>query len=283
MNIGTRKLLEGYIKSLAFWLVLISLLLAFLFPLINTIMLAFKSDKDIVSMPPKIIFNPVLDHFQKAFFTGGYYFDKYFINSFIVASISTLIMLGVSVLPAYAVSRWSISGQGVTLQVISMRFFPPIMFTIPFYILFTAMGLRDTLIGIAVAHTLINLPLIFPMLVSFIDEIPKAVEEAALIDGCGSLGVLRHVTLPLLVPALLSASFINFIFSWNEYLMSLILSSLNAVTITVGAGLFIQSFRVLYGELAAVATAAILPPIVIFLLFREHIIKGFIMSGALRQ
>jgi len=264
--------------SIVLWIILVVGVLVFLFPLVNTILLAFKSDVDIASVPPKFIFKPVLDHFQKAFVTGGYQFDRYFVNSFLIASLSTLIMLGVSIFTAYAVSRYNVGGQGFMLQIIALRFFPPILFTIPFYILFSAMGLRDTIVGIAIAHTLINLPIVFPILVSFIDEIPRELEEAAIIDGCGTLGVLRHVVLPLLLPGIVAVSFINFIFSWNEYLMALILSSVNATPITVGAGLFIRSFGVQYGELAAVTTAAILPPIIIVILFRDYIIRGLTMG-----
>jgi multiple sugar transport system permease protein len=244
-------------------------------------MLAFKSDIDIVSLPPKFIFRPVLDHFLKAFATGGYQFDKYFVNSILISSLSTLLSLGICVFSAYAVSRYNVGGQGFTIQVIALRFFPPILFTIPFYIMFAMLGLRDTILGIAIAHTLMNLPIIFPILVSLIDEIPREIEEAAIIDGCRTLDLMRYIVIPLLTPGIIAVSFINFVFSWNEYLMALILSSVRATPITVGAGLFIRSFGVQYGELAAVTTAAILPPIIIVILFRNHIIKGLTM-GAIR-
>jgi multiple sugar transport system permease protein len=262
--------------SILYWLALVIVTFVFLFPLINTIMLAFKSDIDIVSLPPKLIFKPVLDHFIKAFATGGYHFDKYFMNSIFIASLSTLINLGVSITSAYAVSRYRM--EKIMLQIISLRFFPPILFTIPFYIMFSVLGLRDTIPGIAIAHVLLNLPITFPILVGMIDEIPREVEEAAMIDGCGTLEVLKHITIPLLTPAVIAVSFINFVFSWNEYLIALILSSVNATPITVGAGLFIRSFGVQYGELAAVTTAAILLPIIIVISFKDYIIKGLTMG-----
>jgi len=275
------KKTKDVISSLTIYMALVIVLLIFLFPLINTIMLAFKSDIDIVSLPPKFIFRPVLDHFLKAFATGGYQFDKYFVNSILISSLSTLLSLGICVFSAYAVSRYNVGGQGFTIQVIALRFFPPILFTIPFYIMFTMLGLRDTILGIAIAHTLMNLPIIFPILVSLIDEIPREIEEAAIIDGCRTLDLMRYIVVPLLTPGIIAVSFINFVFSWNEYLMALILSSVRATPITVGAGLFIRSFGVQYGELAAVTTAAILPPIIIVILFRNHIIKGLTM-GAVR-
>jgi len=266
------------VKDVIFWVIVLFSLLVFLFPLLNVISIAFKRDIDIVSMPPRIIFRPVLDHFRIAFATGGYHFDRYFINSILISTLSTLLTLGITILPAYSVSRYNVGGKSFLNFIISLRFFPPILFTIPFYILFSRMNLTDTILGIAITHTLMNVPIVFPIMVSFIDEVPKSIEEAAFIDGCSTWSLLGRILLPLISPGLVSIAFINFIFSWNEYLMALILSSGKATPITVGAGLFIRSFGVKYGELAAVTTVALIPPLAIAVILRRHIIRGLTMG-----
>lgn len=268
-------------SAFLFWSAIILILTIFLFPLLNVVLLAFKSDLDIMSLPPKLIFSPTLDHFSNVLVTGGYSFDKYFINSFYIAILSTFLVLVLTFFSAYSVARYRVGSKKLPGGILSLRFFPPILFCVPFYMIFSFIGLRDTIVGIAIAHTLINLPIAFLIMLSFIEEIPRSVEEAAIIDGCSTGGLLRNIVLPLLRPGLIAVGFISFIFSWNEYLLALVLCSTEATTVTVGAGLFVQSFGVKYGEIAAVTVLALIPPLLIAILFRKSILKGLTM-GTLR-
>jgi len=268
-------------KKFLFWFVLILTFIIFTFPVLNTMLIAFKTDADIFSVPPKIIFNPTLSHFEEVLTKGGYSFDKYFINSFAISTISTFILLGLTFFSTYAVARYRVGGGNLPGLMLSLRFLPPILLCIPFYMLFTVIGLLDTVLGIAITHSLINLPIAFLVMLSFVEEIPRSIEEAAILDGCSTGHLLRSIVFPLLKPGLIAVGFISFIFSWNEYLMALVLSSTGAVPITVGAGLFVQSFQVQYGEIAAVVILALIPPLLLAILFRKQIVKGLTM-GAIR-
>jgi multiple sugar transport system permease protein len=159
---------------------------------------------------------------------------------------------------------------------------PPIIFVGPFYLIATTLNIYNTPYAIAMAHTILNLPLAFWMLYSFFADVPIELEEAAAIDGCTRWQTFYKIALPVARPGIAATAVLVFVFSWNEFLFALVLSSTSAsMTIPVGIAGFAQEYNILYGQMAAAAFFATLPALVLVFVAQKYIVKGMTL-GALK-
>jgi multiple sugar transport system permease protein len=159
---------------------------------------------------------------------------------------------------------------------------PPAVFIVPFFLIFTRLGLRDTRIGIILLYCIFNLPFAIWLLKGMIDSIPKELDEAAYIDGCSLLGVLWNVILPLAKPGIMTTAILTWIFAWNEYLFAAILTSVNARTITTGLAEFVTVIGTNWGEMAAVSVVCLIPAVIFIGIAQRHIIAG-LTFGAVKD
>lgn len=204
------------------------------------------------------------------------------LSSLIIAISSTFLATTVSLLAAYALSRLSFRGsQGYMHWVLSQRFLPPIAIIIPLVFIFRDLGLRDTHLGIILAHTLINIPIALLLLKSFFDDVPVEVDQAAMIDGATRFQCFYLVVLPMIKGGIAATAVLCFIFSWTEFLLSLFLTN-SIRTIPVKITTFVTSTGSEWGYISALGTAAIIPGFIFILLVQNHLVRGLTM-GAIKD
>ena len=200
-------------------------------------------------------------------------------DSLIVAIGSTLLAVGLATLAAYALSRFRFRGaQGYIGWVLSQRMMPVIAVAIPLFFMFRDLGLRDTHLGLIIAHALINLPLAVLLMKSFMDDVPRELDEAALIDGATRLQTFGRVVLPLVRGGLAATAVLCFIFSWTEFLLSLQLTT-SIRTIPVKISTFVTSTGTEWGFITALGTAAIVPSFLFILLVQRHLVRGLTLGS----
>jgi len=269
-------------KSVAY---AITALFAFfaLFPFVWLVITSLKPAMEAFSIPPLWLFVPTLENYQTIMSSewfGG--FVSSFANSVIIASISTVLSIGVGILAAYSFARFKTGGSGLPYFILSTRMFPQVAVIIPVYLLFYYLKLVDTHIAVGLSHTLFNLPFSVWMLVGFLGSIPIEIEEAAMIDGCSRLGAFRRTVLPLAVPGIVVTAIFCFSFSWNEFLYALVLTGANTRTLPVMAISFVEPRGIVFGPLSATGVLTTLPSLVFAYLLRRHLVKGLTL-GAVKQ
>jgi multiple sugar transport system permease protein len=274
--------LRQTLDTIIWYVVAIGAVLVFMIPIINTIATSLKSDRDINSLPPKWIFEPVSVHYENVFYASGYSFPDFFRNSLIIALGSAFLVVLINLPAAYSIVRFGTGGRGLFAFVVSLRLVPPVVFIVPMFILFESIGLLDNLIGLTLVNTLFNTPLALLLFVGFIQDLPREVEESAMIDGASSFQILRLIVLPLLLPGLAVVLVMSFLWAWNEFLFSLVLTFNQATTVTVGASLFVTAWGVRWGDIAAVITLSLLPTLIFTFFVQRYLVAGLTM-GAIKE
>jgi multiple sugar transport system permease protein len=198
-----------------------------------------------------------------------------FIDSIVIAAGSTALSVTLGLMAAFALSRLPVRRAGAWLRAaLFFRFLPPIAIIVPAVLVLHQGGLFDTRLGVMLMHTVLNLPIAVLMLKSFLDEVPREVDDAARIDGASGLQLLTRILIPLSRGGIAATAIICFIFSWTEFLMALFLS-LSFRTIPVKLSILSLSA---WGPLAALGTLAILPGFVFILLVQRHLVRGLTLG-----
>ncbi len=272
---------KGRSVYLGHTLVIVACLIT-LFPFAWIFTNSIKKQVDIYS--GTLRFTPTLQNYERLLFSKQANFILNVKNSAIVAIGSTLVVMAVATLAAYALSRfkWSFLVSGLLLGwILVFHMIPPITLVGPWYLIFRRLGLYDSLIGLQLTHITLNLPMATWLMMSFIQEVPIELEEAALIDGCRRVQAFLLVVLPLIVPGLVAAGILSFIFSWNEFSVALNLTTTQSATIPVAVSKFAQQYETLHGEMAASAVFATIPAILLMFFGQKFIVKGLTL-GALK-
>lgn len=210
---------------------------------------------------------------------SSYYSIPAIMDSIIVAVGSTILAVALAALAAYALSRFRFRGQqAMILWVLSQRMLPAIAVAIPLFFIFRDLGLRDTHLGLILAHTLINLPLAVLLMKSFFDDVPHELDEAAMIDGAGRFQCFRLVILPLVKGGLAATAVLCFIFSWTEFLISLQLTT-SIRTLPVKISTFVTSTGTEWGFITALGSAALVPSFIFILLVQRHLVRGLTLGS----
>ncbi len=267
------------------WLVFGVTALAINLPVLITLVTSFKSPREIASNPGFWIAAPTLDNYAQVLtVTERINLFGHMWNSLVAATIGAGLALALALPAAFAIARGGGFGRGVLLPlVVNLRAVPLIIFAIPLYMGFQWTGLLDTRLGLGLILTVVNLPLALVILVNAIGELPPDLDEAARLDGAGSWTILVRITAPLILPALTTVFLFGFITAWNEFLFGLMLTTRDAVPVTVGASFFFASAGggVQWGLAAAVMILAALPPMVIGLAMYRQISRSM-LGGAVK-
>ncbi|MFW6381289.1 MAG: carbohydrate ABC transporter permease [Bacillota bacterium] len=269
------------LKKLIVYLITALILFVFNFPLINTVLTAFKSSAAISAYPPQWIFSPTLDNFRALFENSTTPFGQYLSNSIMIALGSSMLAMLVCIPAAYSIVRYGVGKKYFFPFVINLRAIPLIVFALPIYMLYRVLGLIDTLPGLILLDTLINIPLAILIFVSFVQDFPLSVEEAARIDGCSVWQLLRYIIFPLMRPAIITVGILSFIYTWNEFLFGMILSVKNSTPVTVGTTMFITAWGIKWGPVAAAMTISILPPLIFVFITQRYLVSG-LAAGAVK-
>ncbi|MCW3844966.1 carbohydrate ABC transporter permease [Micromonospora yasonensis] len=249
---------------------------------------SFVGQTDLVSRPMRWLPEHVtLDRYREIFAGGGTgagaAFRSAMVNSFLVAAGTVVISLTVGVLGGYALARLRFPLRRVTLLSFLVTYMlPPIALIIPLYLLMSRFGLLDTRTGLVIVYCSLATPFALWNMSTFFASLPVELEEAARVDGCGRLGALVRVMLPLSKPGILATALYAFLLCWDEFLYSLIFTSTEqAKTIPVAIAEFTGRNAVDFGLIAAGGVLAALPPVVLAVVFQRYLISG-LASGAVK-
>jgi multiple sugar transport system permease protein len=273
---GTRSLRNGVARFLMVGLFVVFVLV----PLYWVIITSIKPSKDYLTVPP-VWFpaDPTLVHYTAALFS--YRGLQGLINSLIISSAATLLSAAMGTMMAYSLARFRTGGQHLAFWVLSQRFLPPVAIVLPIFLLFRGWGLYDTHIGLILAYTFMTLPLSVWMMYAYFRQLPKSLEDAALVDGLSRWQAFRMVAVPLAAPGVAAAAVFVFISVWTEFFFALVLTSRYAFTLPTIFRAFLGFQGAQYGEACALATTSLVPSIVLGMLVQRHLVRGLTL-GALR-
>ena len=274
------EVVRAKVKKIIFLLIAAVIFGVILFPPVVLFLTSIKTELDALSFPPKWIFKPTLQNYTEIFEFSP--FARYLLNSFIVASLNTGVVLVLGSFAAYSLARFRFKGaDDIAFWILSVRMMPPVAAIIPIYIIMRNLGLLDTPWSLVITYLTFNLPFAVWMMRSFFREIPREIEESALVDGCSIFRSFRSIALPLVAPGLAATGILTFIFSWNEFLFALILTGSKAVTLPVGITGYMKETGINWGYMTAGGALALIPVIVFTVLAQKHLVKGLTM-GALK-
>jgi multiple sugar transport system permease protein len=264
----------------------IASLVAFVYfvPVLWMILAAFKSRVDIMAQPPKLFFSPTLENYWAIFhhlsadgaqvFSTG--FERNIFNSIFIAAVSVSLALALGALAAYGFSRLRAPGRDYYMfYVLALRMMPPLTLIVPLYLLFRLSGLGGSYLGIILVYTAFNLPFSIWMLRSFLDELNTQVEEAAWLDGCTHFKIFWKICLPQISAGVAATAMIAFVFTWNDFLFSLLLTGQDTRTVpvamirVVGADVGVD-----WGVFAAIGTIYLAPILVVVFVLQRHLLRG---------
>lgn len=251
-----------------------------LFPFLFILFSSFKTPKDIMAIPPKMlpkewIFSNYVDAFQIQPLM------IYLRNSFIMSLLVVLMTILIGSLAAYALSRTEIKGKKIFLVfLLLISLLPPVTIINPIYQLLSSLHLLNTYFGLALVITVLELPLSVWFLTAFFNTIPKSLEESAEIDGASIIQIFRSILFPLVKSGIFTVSILVFIGAWNQFLFALVLNQFEARRmVTVGVTLYITDYLVPWGVLSAASIIVIIPLILMVLALQKRILSGVLEGG----
>jgi multiple sugar transport system permease protein len=251
-----------------------------LFPIAFIVMSSLKPGQDIFAVPPKYLFVPTLQHYASLWNQWGVFFQG-LLNSTIITAGAAALAVVASTCAGYVYSRNSSRLlNGSVLFLIVVRLIPPIVVTLPLFPIVNAMGLNDTHIVLIVLYATFFVSLGTVLMRTFIDQIPRELDEAAMIDGAGRLTILRRVIVPLSTPGILAVAVFVVVFAWNEFLFAFIFTATKAKTAPLIISEMIGSIDgVDWGILFAASTVQ-LAPVLLFVIFMNRFLVAGLTAGA---
>ncbi|GHC18246.1 carbohydrate ABC transporter permease [Aidingimonas halophila] len=272
-----RLLLGGQYAGLTLWLIVSLLPPVILLAAAFNETAMFRSPLALLTMSEFTLAN-----FTTAFRAGDFWF--YFRNSLIISVAAVIISVVVCVPMAYGLNKLRPRiRSGLSFAVLAMRFLPHVVLALPLFLIFVNIGLTGSRLGLLLAHLAIHIPFAVWMMVGFFENVPKEMEEAAIVDGCGPWKLFWTISLPVVRPGLNALAILVFIMSWNEYLFALFLAGSDAQPLTVGITRFMGGVEAgaQYGVIAAYASLIVLPVIFFALVANRYIVSGM-TAGAVK-
>ena len=279
MSTGIRK----KFREIAVYTAYAAIVLVFLIPLYWALLTSLKPSGELFTIPPKwLTTNPTLENYVHVLTSTG--IPLAYRNSLIISSLSVVLTVTLSSLAAFGFSRYRFRGKNaILLGLIVLRMLPAVMLIIPIYNMMNGYGLLNTYWSLILMHTALNIPFSVWIMKSFFDSVPKELDEAALIDGCGSFRRFILVILPMAGSGLIAIGILTFFLSWNDFIMALVLTSSRSVRpMSIALYSFMSIQGVQWGAMMSAATLAIGLPAIVFLLFQRYFLAG-VTGGALKE
>ena len=270
------------IKKIGLHFLVIVICVLVSFPFVWMVFTSLKSYPEIYRYP--------ITYFPEKIFWGHYisifrnsHLQVYILNSIIVSIGAAGLTLAISLLPAYALSRLDFSGKNLLLSsIIICIMFPQLVLVIPFFKILIKIHLIDTYLGLIIVYLPLSTPVAVWFLVSFFAKIPRQLEEAARIDGCGTWRVFASVVLPLIRPGIIAVSIYSFFLAWNEFMFALsYVNSPRVLTLPVFLGRFVGQYQTRWGELFAGSVVACIIPMIAFAVLQKQFAAAF-TEGAIK-
>jgi len=265
-------------RSTLFYAGAVALCVPPLFVFAWMIMTGLKTGVQNIAYPPEFLFTPTLENFKAVF--QQHNFLRYLMNSLIIATLATGLSLVLGLPAAYSIAKYRQSKIGIVILLARMT--PFVSYLLPWYIIFRYLKLIDTYAALTLTHLIITLPMVAWLMVAFFESVPAELEDAAMIDGCSRLKSFLIIVLPLVRNGIATSAIMCFIFSWNQFLFSLILSGPQTKTVPVAVYNFISYGKIDWAGIGAAATLIVLPVSVFAFFVRKTIVQGLTM-GALKD
>lgn len=258
------------------------LALLFLGPYLYLLLTSLKPSAEAVTAPPTLWPSKFsIENYRKMF--EYLPIGKYFLNSLITAGSSTILSVFFGAMAAYGISRFSsITGSYFLLCTLVIRMVPMISIAIPMYMIVKSMGLIDTHFALILVYTSLNVPFAIWLMIGFFDSVPKEFDEAARVDGCSWIGAFIRIILPVSLPGLATTAIFTFMLAWNDFLFSLLMTSTNAKTATVGISEFLTAYNLDLGPMTAAAISFSLPVMIFSFFVQRYIVSGMTL-GAVKE
>jgi multiple sugar transport system permease protein len=269
----TRQRLE---VVLAYSILTIALLFVFL-PLFWIFLTSIKSPDLAYQIPPVWFFTPTLENYKSLITDVP--FPKFFLNSAIVASATTILAISLGSFAAYSIARFRTGGDFFRGWIFNNRTMPAIVILIPIFLLSNAFGLFDTFPALIIPYLSFILPFAIWMLIGFFLSVPQEMEEAALVDGATRMQALWFITMPIAAPGIAATGILCFLFSWNEFLLALILTGNNTRTLPVAVANFLTHRGVYIGGLSAATMVMIIPVMLLAFSIRGYLVRGLSLGA----
>ncbi|HET7656905.1 MAG TPA: carbohydrate ABC transporter permease [Bacillales bacterium] len=252
-------------------------LFLFLLPFLWMILASFKTQVQILDTRHLFAINANFNNFVEVF--QKYAFLKFIKNSFIVGALSTFFGLVLGLPAAYSIAKYKQEGLGLLILV--ARIVPGISFLIPWFIIFSKMHMIDTYTALILSHMLVTMPFIIWIMIPFFEGLPSSLEESARIDGCSIPAAFMKIILPISGPGIITSTILAFIFSWNNFMFSIILAGEKTKTLPIAVFNFLSYSEIDWGGLMA-ASVIITAPVLILALFSQRYIIAGLTGGSVK-
>jgi len=255
------------------------ILVVWSFPVLWALLTSFKTERDVLAYPPKLVFAPTLANYTDVLFGSASLLPNLW-SSFVVASFATVLAMLIAVPAAYALARLEFPAKhGTGFYVLATQMLPPVGLIIPYYLTMQKLAALDTYSGLVVIYLTFSLPFAIWLMVSYFEDVPREMEEAALLDRAGRMRALWFVILPQVRGGIAVTTIFVFLNAWNEFLFAVVLGGNRVRTVTVAMFNFISVEQTLWAKLAAGAVLAMAPVILLGLLAQRHIVKGLTVGA----
>jgi multiple sugar transport system permease protein len=254
-------------------------LLAWVFPIVWSVLNSLKTGRDILAYPPKLLFSPTLDAYRDVLFGPTSILPNLW-SSFVISIGTTVITMLMAVPAAYALARLRIPGKKYAgFYILATQMLPPVGIIIPYFLILRNVGWMDTYQGIILIYLSFSLPFAIWLLVSYFEDIPLEMEEAAYLDGASRLRTLWRIIIPQAQGGIAVTVVFVFLNAWNEFLFAVVLSGNTVRPVTIAMFNFVSVEQTLWAKLAAVSVLAMLPVIVLGVLAQKQIVKGLTVGA----
>lgn len=262
-------------RSTLFYATVLAILIPFLFIFVWMALSSIKTQKDIFAMPPTWVFTPTLENYAQVLKNAK--FARNAVNTLVVATGSTVLGLLVGLPAAYTIARYR--QNRLAMAILAARIMPGIGYMMPLFLLFRAVGLLGTHVGLILSHVVMTFPLTVWIMVSFFEDVPQELYDAALVDGSSRTGAFVRIALPITAPGMVAASLLAFITSWNDYKLALVLSNFKTATLPLMASNFVGFANIDWGPLMATATLMTLPVLLVSIVIQKYIVSGLTVGS----
>lgn len=248
-------------------------------PILWMALTSFKPQTAIRTSTPTVAFAPTMENYLNLF-TGGNKVGTYLWHSIVTAGTATVISVVLGCMAGYGMAHWeSRAKKDVSFWIISTRMAPIAAVIVPLFVMFRTFDLVNTIPGIIIAFLSFNLPFAVWLMSAFFRQIPKSVEEAALVDGCTKMQSFRHVSLPMALPGIVTTAVLCLVFAWNDYAFSTSLGGPASATMPSAAGALVTQSGIDWGVLSALGVVVALPMLVAGLAVRRHLVTGLSLGA----
>jgi multiple sugar transport system permease protein len=269
------------------WVLLLVFSVWTLFPIFWAAVTSFKQPGESyeATFIPYKQFEPTLYAWEDAFVATRDRTLRSLLNSIIIATCSSAVVLLLGAFAGYSLARFIFrkwKNRDISFFILSQRMFPPVAVLIPYFLIMQNLRLLDNLLAIIIVHTAMNLPLSVWLMLDFFADIPKDLEEAAMIDGCSHFRAFVSIALPIAAPGLVAVYVLSFILSWNEFIFVVVFGYRKAMTLPVMIAGSLSVRGLDFWKVASLSIMAIIPPVILAVVFSRYLVRGLTM-GAIKE